>query len=538
MDELAGKVALITGAGRGIGRLAALRLAKRGVHIALVSRSASQLASTAEEITANGGLAIAIPADVASPHSVANLKEAIADRLGHPSILVNAAGVFGPIQLVWKTDPAAWIATVMVNTIGPYLTCQAFVGDMVREGWGRVVNVTSAAALHEPGPINSAYGTSKAALNQFTRHLAAEISGSGVTANVIHPGDVKTDMWADIRDGVEGLGPVAQRYRDWAAWVESTGGDDPAEGQRPDRSADGFAGGGNQRAVSLDKGRPAIAHTKLGRVQTRRSLGDPMNKIPARSVGAAKIRLQAIAGVLQPVSTGVAQSVVNRILDLVRTGMLRSGDRLPSERELIDIFGISRPSLREAIRALSTLGVVETRHGGGAYVTDLEARTLLAPLDFFLSLSQSNLADVFESRRIVEIEIVRKAAINATAEDVETLKGMLVAHEKVLTDPVGFRILDARFHAQLSQIAGNSILERIAYGLYNMGLDIRRRATENVALIRRSLGEHTAIVRAIEAGDTAAAVHAMAFHLDHIEASTRARDRGGRRCIFASRPGA
>jgi len=247
-----------------------------------------------------------------------------------------------------------------------------------------------------------------------------------------------------------------------------------------------------------------------------------MSKISARSAGTAKVRLQAIAGVLQPVSTGVAQSMVNRILDLVRTGMLRSGDRLPSERDLIEIFGISRPSLREAIRALSTLGVVETRHGGGAYVTDLEARTLLAPLDFFLSLSQSNLADVFESRRIVEIEIVRKAALNATTEDVAILNGMLVAHEKVLTDPVGFRILDARFHAQLSQIAGNSVLERIAYGLYNMGLDIRRRATEDVALIHRSLGEHTAIVRAIEAGDGPAAVHAIAFHLDHIEASTRA----------------
>ena len=227
MDELAGRVALVTGAGRGIGRLAAIRLSRRGVRVALVSRSVSQLASTADEIAAKGGLAIAIPADVASPQSVADLKVAVADLLGHPSILVNAAGVFGPIQLVWKTDPAAWISTVMVNTIGPYLTCQAFVGDMVREGWGRVVNVTSAAALHEPGPINSAYGTSKAALNQFTRHLAAEISGSGVTANVIHPGDVKTDMWANIRDSVEGLGPVAQRYRDWAAWVESTGGDDP-----------------------------------------------------------------------------------------------------------------------------------------------------------------------------------------------------------------------------------------------------------------------------------------------------------------------
>jgi NAD(P)-dependent dehydrogenase (short-subunit alcohol dehydrogenase family) len=227
MDELAGKVGLVTGAGRGIGRLAALRLARRGVRVALVSRSAAQLASTAEEIAAQGGQAVAIPADVASPRSVTELREAIADRLGQPSILINAAGVFGPIQLVWNTDPEAWISTIMVNTIGPYLTCRAFVGDMVRKGWGRVVNVTSAAALHDPGPINSAYGTSKAALNQFTRHLATEISGSGVTANVIHPGDVKTDMWADIRDGVEHLGAVAQRYRDWAAWVENTGGDDP-----------------------------------------------------------------------------------------------------------------------------------------------------------------------------------------------------------------------------------------------------------------------------------------------------------------------
>ena len=227
MRELEGKVALITGAGRGIGRLAAIRLAGRGARVALVSRSAGQLADTAGEIEAQGGVSIVIPGDVGSPQSVAAIKAEVENRLGAPSILINAAGVFGPIQLVWKTNPAAWIDTIMVNAIGPYLTCHAFVENMVRQGWGRIVNVTSAATLHEPGPVNSAYGTSKAALNQFTRHLAAEIAGSGVTANVIHPGDVKTDMWADIRDGVEDLGPIAQRYRDWAAWVESTGGDDP-----------------------------------------------------------------------------------------------------------------------------------------------------------------------------------------------------------------------------------------------------------------------------------------------------------------------
>jgi GntR family transcriptional repressor for pyruvate dehydrogenase complex len=218
---------------------------------------------------------------------------------------------------------------------------------------------------------------------------------------------------------------------------------------------------------------------------------------------------------------GVAQSVVNRVLDLIRTGMLRAGDRLPSERNLIEILDISRPSLREALRALSILGVVDTRHGGGAYVTDLEARTLLAPLDFFLALSEANLSDAFASRRLVELEIVRKAAQKATADDIDDLNGMLLAHEKVLSDPVAFRMLDSRFHARLSATAGNVVLERIGYGLYNMGLDVRRRATQDLSLIRRSLGEHTTIVRSIEAHDPVKAVAAMSLHLDHIESSTR-----------------
>src|SRR5215813_12495747 len=113
------------------------------------------------------------------------------------------------------------------------------------------------------------------------------------------------------------------------------------------------------------------------------------------------------------------QRVVARIVDLISTGNLRPGDRLPPERELVEIFSISRPSLREAMRALSTLGIVESRHGGGTFVTDLDARTLLAPLDFFLQLSQVNLDDTFESRRIIEIEIVRKAANKATKADIE-----------------------------------------------------------------------------------------------------------------------
>jgi NAD(P)-dependent dehydrogenase (short-subunit alcohol dehydrogenase family) len=229
MDHLAGRVALITGAGRGIGRSIALRLAAEGIRTALTARSEAQLRDTAALIDRIGGTALVVPADIGRREDVDSLKQRIEREFGAPSILVNAAGVFGPIGLVWNTDPHAWINTLMVNTVSAYLTCRAFVAAMIAAGWGRIVNVTSAAALHEPGPVNSAYGTSKAALNQFTRHLAAEIAGTGVTANVIHPGDVKTGMWAAIRDDAEALGPEAARYQQWARWVDETGGDDPTK---------------------------------------------------------------------------------------------------------------------------------------------------------------------------------------------------------------------------------------------------------------------------------------------------------------------
>lgn len=114
-----------------------------------------------------------------------------------------------------------------VDAIGPYLTCRAFVGGMIDAGWGRIVNLSSAASLLPPDGLASAYTTAKAALNHLTRELAADLEGTGVTANVIHPGEVKTAMWAGIRDDAERLGEVGATYARWAAWVGETGGDPP-----------------------------------------------------------------------------------------------------------------------------------------------------------------------------------------------------------------------------------------------------------------------------------------------------------------------
>ena len=221
------RVAVVTGAGRGLGQAFALGLAERGDAVVAVARTADQLRETEELASGASGSVVGLTCDVADHRAVTALAHEVRSRLGPPSILVNAAGIFGPIDLIRDADPEHWQRTIMVDAVAAFYTANAFVGDMLDAGWGRIVNVTSAASLHPPGPINSAYGTAKAALNQFTRHLAAEVAGSGVTANVIHPGDVKTAMWADIRERVAGLGAVAENYVSWADWVEETGGDPP-----------------------------------------------------------------------------------------------------------------------------------------------------------------------------------------------------------------------------------------------------------------------------------------------------------------------
>ena len=225
MSEHSSKVALVTGAGRGLGRAVSLELALRGATVVAVSRNLDDLEALRDAAEGLPGSIRPVPFDVSDQAAVMAALSDVRLSVGDPTVLVNAAGVFGPIVMIADSDPVEWIRTLSVDLVGAYLTVRACLPGMLAQGWGRIVNVSSAATLHPPGPLNSAYGTAKVALNQFTRHLAAEVAGSGVTANVIHPGDVKTDMWADIKEQAAALGVVAKPYMDWANWVEETGGD-------------------------------------------------------------------------------------------------------------------------------------------------------------------------------------------------------------------------------------------------------------------------------------------------------------------------
>ncbi len=214
-------LALVTGASRGIGREIAVALANAGHDVIAVSRKPNP-DDTHPKIRSIAG-------DISNLAFVTELQKEVSAKYGSVQILVNAAGIFGPISLIKDSDPEQWLETIMIDAIAPYYTSRAFLPAMLDARWGRIINLSSAAALHQPGKLNSAYATAKVALNQFTRHMAAEISGSGVTANVIHPGDVRSEMWADIRTKAESLGEDGADYTAWVEWVEKTGGDDPTK---------------------------------------------------------------------------------------------------------------------------------------------------------------------------------------------------------------------------------------------------------------------------------------------------------------------
>jgi NAD(P)-dependent dehydrogenase (short-subunit alcohol dehydrogenase family) len=224
--DLTGEVAVVTGAGRGLGREIAMALSRCGADVILVGRTLHDLQVTAASIEEHeGGAALALRADVSDPDQVSLMRAQAEHALGVPAVLVNAAGVFGPVAPLVDCSPDAWIATLMVDAVGPFLTCRAFVPAMIKRGWGRVINVSSAGALLPPVPYNSAYSTGKAALNRLTRQLAVELDGTGVTANVMHPGSLKTDMWQDIRDQAARLPDGGGPLGDWVELVEKTGGD-------------------------------------------------------------------------------------------------------------------------------------------------------------------------------------------------------------------------------------------------------------------------------------------------------------------------
>ncbi len=189
--RFAGKVALVTGGGSGIGEATAVRLAVEGADVAVLDISAEGAAATVERITADGGTAAAVVCDVTSEQSVAAAVAAAVAAVGPPQVVCNVAGIGGFFRTI-EMPLERWERILAVNLTGPFLVCRATLPYLV-EGGGSIVNVASNTALMGQA-YSAAYCASKAGVLMFSKALAAEYLGRGVRVNVVAPGGVDTPL--------------------------------------------------------------------------------------------------------------------------------------------------------------------------------------------------------------------------------------------------------------------------------------------------------------------------------------------------------
>jgi 3-oxoacyl-[acyl-carrier protein] reductase len=196
--ELAGQVALVTGASQGLGRAIAEALAASGATVALVARSADKLAEVAATIAAAGGKAEAFPCDVMKAEAIQQVVDSVVEKLGRLDILVNNAGVTRDTLLPRMSDEE-WDTVLTTNLRGPFLFMRAASRPMMQQRYGRIVNVASVSGLiGNPGQAN--YSASKAGLVGLTKTVAKELAGRKITVNAVAPGFIASDMTAALGD--------------------------------------------------------------------------------------------------------------------------------------------------------------------------------------------------------------------------------------------------------------------------------------------------------------------------------------------------
>lgn len=216
----------------------------------------------------------------------------------------------------------------------------------------------------------------------------------------------------------------------------------------------------------------------------------------------------------------VSEDAVQQITDLIRAGEYALGDRLPSERQLAEKLRVSRTSVREALRKLETIGLVEIRQGLGIFVRDPSSHRLQATLLPYLLSDRATLQKLFELREIIEVEAAARAALRANPGQIELMRRWLEAMETCFArdDLNGMVAADVEFHRQIIAATGNDILVDLIESIADLLRDMRRASLSIRKFLPDTIASHRVILVAIETGDDTAARKAMYDHLDSVRA--------------------
>ena len=211
-----------------------------------------------------------------------------------------------------------------------------------------------------------------------------------------------------------------------------------------------------------------------------------------------------------------AAEAARLVQDKILSGELRAGQRLPSERELSEALGVSRPTVREALRSLVAMNILDSRHGSGTFVSDLEPTTLAAPLRFAMALSPVTVTELFEARLVVEPELAALAATRATADQRDHLEECVRLARESRGDPAALVELDLRLHHLIAQAAHSSLLSQMLETIGALARASRTATARVPGVAQQTIEEHEAIAAAIVAADPSGARQAMADHLRRI----------------------
>ncbi len=224
----------------------------------------------------------------------------------------------------------------------------------------------------------------------------------------------------------------------------------------------------------------------------------------------------------------LSDQVLERLREMIVRGELGPGDLMPSERTLMERFGVGRPAVREAMQSMNTLGLISISHGERARVSELSADLMFRQMDMvarmLLSASPDNLEHLKEARRLFEVGMVRIATENATSDDIAELKELIEAQREQLGDPAAFIKGDMAFHIKISALSGNPIFQAVSEAMLNWVFNYHTDLLIWSGQEDVTLGEHQEIVKCIEAKNAEQAAQEMQSHLNRSNGLYRHRE--------------
>jgi GntR family transcriptional repressor for pyruvate dehydrogenase complex len=222
---------------------------------------------------------------------------------------------------------------------------------------------------------------------------------------------------------------------------------------------------------------------------------------------------------IEPIkSIRIYEEIVRQIKAMIAEGRLKSGDQLPPERDLAEKFVVSRTSVREALRALESLGLVEVRPGEGTFVKEISVEALIEPLALVIMSQREAIGELFEARRLLEPSIAALAARRATPDELQEMERILAEQAKEVAAGRTGLTQDGQFHAAIASAARNQAITRIVHAIMDLLAQIREESLNTPGRPTRSHQDHRRVLEAISRRDDAAAAQAMRDHLVAVEA--------------------